>query len=121
MKGKKVFLAILILLGLGLIFIYPVERGLALMAYEDYRSNQGIGEENIESEEVFRDYKNGGYKIVTKYKDDPGLTYYYSYYPRTHRRGENLRFNRIFLNISNSSEQIDPPYENKCKYPPLYD
>lgn len=42
MKGKKVFLAILILLGLGLIFIYPVERGLALRAYEDYRSAQGI-------------------------------------------------------------------------------
>ncbi|WP_276880628.1 DUF3139 domain-containing protein [Anaerococcus tetradius] len=121
MKKKKFLLAILVFLAIILIFIYPVERKLALRAYKDYRSAQGIGEENIESEEVFRDYKNGGYKIVANYKDDPGLTYYYSYYPWTHRRGENLRFNRIFLNISNSHEQLGPPYENKCKYPPLYE
>lgn len=119
MKKKKFLLAILISLALVLIFIYPVERQLAIRAYKDYRISQGIDEKNIESEEIFRDYKNGGYKIIAKYKDDKGLTYYYSYYPWTHRRGENLRFNRIFLNISNSYEQLDPPYENKCKYPPL--
>lgn len=121
MKKKKFLLAILVFLAIILIFIYPVERKLALRAYKDYRSAQGICEKNIESEEVFRDYKNGGYKIIASYKDDPGLTYYYSYYPWTHRRGENLRFNRIFLNISNSHEQLGPPYENKCKYPPLYE
>lgn len=119
MKKKKFLLAILISLALVLIFVYPVERVLAIRAYKDYRISQGIDEKNIESEEIFRDYKNGGYKIIAKYKDDKGLTYYYSYYPRTHRRGENLRFNRIFLNISNSYELLDPPYENKCKYPPL--
>lgn len=118
-RMRKIFIGILVISCLILIFVYPVERKLALRAYEAYRLSQGIEDTNIESKEIFKDYKNGGYKILVKYKDDRALTYRYSYYPWTHRRDENLRFNRIFLEISNPYEVLDPPYENKCKYPPL--
>lgn len=118
-KSKKVILAISILLGLILIFIYPVEKRLALRAYKGYSLAQGVEEADILDEKIYKNYKDGGYKIIVKYKTDENLTYVYSYYPYTHRKNEDLRFDRIFLQVSDPIKVLDPPYEGKVKYTPL--
>lgn len=103
------------------IYQYPIQKALALRSFENYTKKQGVNDDIISSKEVIKDWKQGGYLIAVTFKNDPDNRYYYHYETWTHRKGENLKFNRLTLNITNlkKSISIDPPYEGKCKYPPI--
>src|SRR5690625_7866047 len=75
-----------------LLFYYPVQRSLALQKFDEYIELQGVDKDNIESKEVVKNYKQGGYLIRVNYKDDPEFQYRYQYYPFTNRKNEDLKF-----------------------------
>ena len=75
-------MGIVVLLAIGfLAYQYPIQKSFATNAFEDYIVSQGTSLENIESKEVFKDYKQGGYFINVTYKDDPEFMYEYIYLP----------------------------------------
>lgn len=122
MKKTKIILIILsIVLACFLIYQYPIQRVLALKNFKSYISQQGIESEIIKSKEVFKNWKDGGYKIIVTLDDDPNYIYIYRYQPWTHKKNEHIKFNRITLQITDieKSMVLDPPYDGKCKYPPI--
>ena len=71
---KKRFIIILLIslpLGLFLLYVYPIQRALAMNKFYKYIELQGASVENIYDMEVYKDYKIGGYDIMlivhTKY------------------------------------------------------
>lgn len=115
------------LLFLGIIIVavivyqYPLQRAFALKSFEEYINKQGISSDKIASKEIIKDWKQGGYLIVVTFNDDQNNKYYYHYETWTHKKGEQLKFNRMTLSVVDEKESIelDPPYNEKCKYPPI--
>lgn len=121
MKRKNLLLAVcIILLGI-IIYQYPLQKALAQRSFENYISKQGIASENINSKRFFKDWKRGGYLVVVTFNDDINNKYYYHYDVWTHKKGESLKFNKMTLEIMDieKSMVLDPPYDGKCKYPPI--
>lgn len=121
MKRKNLLLAVcIILLGI-IIYQYPLQKALAQRSFENYISKQGIASENINSKRFFKDWKRGGYLVVVTFNDDINNKYYYHYDVWTHKRGESLKFNKMTLEITDieKSMVLDPPYDGKCKHPPI--
>jgi len=104
-----------------LLFYYPVQRSLALQKFDEYIELQGVDKDNIESKEVVKNYKQGGYLIRVNYKDDPEFQYRYQYYPFTNRKNEDLKFHRMEGTVLNLERGyvLDPPYLDFVKYPPF--
>lgn len=122
MKKTKIILIILsIVLACFLIYQYPIQRVLALKKFKSYTSQQGIESEMIKSKRFFKDWKQGGYLVVVTFNDDINNKYYYHYDVWTHKKYESLKFNRMTLTIidEKNSVTLDPPYDGKCKYPPI--
>jgi len=100
------------LLAIGfLAYQYPIQKSFATNAFEDYIVSQGTSLENIESKEIFKDYKQGGYFINVIYKDNPSLKYKYIYFPR----GE-----MVCMVFDETNTQLDAS-DKKVKYPSLED
>lgn len=121
MKRKNLLLAVcIILLGI-IIYQYPLQKALAQRSFENYISKQGIASENINSKRFFKDWKRGGYLVVVTFNDDINNKYYYHYDVWTHKKYESLKFNKMTLEITDieKSMVLDPPYDGKCKYPPI--
>ncbi|HGD1264148.1 TPA: DUF3139 domain-containing protein [Streptococcus agalactiae] len=121
MKRKNLLLAVcIILLGI-IIYQYPLQKALAQRSFENYISKQGIASENINSKRFFKDWKRGGYLVVVTFNDDINNKYYYHYDVWTHKKYESLKFNKMTLEIMDieKSMVLDPPYDGKCKYPPI--
>lgn len=121
MKRKNLLLAVcIILLGI-IIYQYPLQKALAQRSFENYISKQGIASENINSKRFFKDWKQGGYLVVVTFNDDINNKYYYHYDVWTHKKGESLKFNNMTLEITDieKSMVLDPPYDGKCKHPPI--
>ena len=122
MKTKtRIILILLVVAIAGVIaYQYPIQKALASKSFEEYISQQGVPADVIVTKEMVKDWKQGGYLIVVTFNDDSDNTYYYHYEPWTHRRGEELKFNRMTLNIvdNKNSVELDYPYDG-CKYPPL--
>ena len=82
---KKRFIIILLVslpLGLFFLYVYPIQRALAMNKFYKYIELQGASVENIYDMEVYKDYKIGGYDIMLRYKDDnPDNRYEYHYTP----------------------------------------
>lgn len=121
MKRKNLLLAVcIILLGI-IIYQYPLQKALAQRSFENYISKQGIASEKINSKRFFKDWKRGGYLVVVTFNDDINNKYYYHYDVWTHKKGESLKFNKMTLEITDieKSMVLDPPYDGKCKHPPI--
>lgn len=120
-KTKIIHIILSIVLACFLIYQYPIQRVLALKNFKSYISQQGIEPEIIKSKKVFKNWKDGGYKIIVTLDDDPNYIYIYLYQPWTHKKNEHIKFNRITLQITDieKSMVLDPPYDGKCKYPPI--
>ena len=121
MNKKKLLLFLGIIVGVILLYQYPIQRLLAEKKFNEYIRAQGVDENNIASKEAFKNWKDGGYLIRVTYSDDPNYLYYYKYKPSTHKRNESIKFNRMRLEVTDikNSMVLDPPYDGKCKYPPL--
>ena len=120
-KRKKFMIGLIAIIALVAIYQYPVQRHLALTKFQGYINEQDVEVDNILKKEAFKDWKNGGYVIVVSFKDDVGNKYYYHYFPWTHQKGEELKFNRMLLSIVDEKNSVElyAPYEGKCKYPPI--
>lgn len=88
-----------------ILYEYPVEKHLANLAVEEYMKDQGISEETIESKKYLKDYKQGGYEINIELRDDPGLTYQYSW----------VKSRGVVLLVFRGDSGMD----TGMKYPPL--
>lgn len=123
-KKKKMVLLVVVIIMLGIvIYQYPLQKKLAQRSFENYITKQGIATDNISSKRFIKDWKQGGYLIVVTFHDDINNKYYYHYDVWTHKKYESLKFNRMTLTIidEKNSVTLDPPYDGKCKYPPIHE
>ena len=100
------FFLVLICIIVGIIYIFPVQKEAAETKFVEYIHTQGTSDKNIETKEMRKDLKNGGYSITVTYKDDPGLRYEYFYEPKDRV---------IKLIVFDEGKSI----ESGMKYPPL--
>ena len=129
---KKRFIIILLIslpLGLFLLYVYPIQKVIALIKFYKYIELQGTSVENMSSMKIYKDYKRGGYKIRVIYKDDkPDNIYWYHYVP-IKIYWDCIYKDRISLYISYHGSVYDSVSGNngewnikrgiKVKYPPL--
>lgn len=81
---KKAIIIVAIILGLIIlygIYYYPYQYCMAKRSYQEYIKKQGIDLGLIESLDIRKDYKTGGYNLVAHYLDDDKCEYRYYYYP----------------------------------------
>ncbi|MDO5733667.1 MAG: DUF3139 domain-containing protein [Eubacteriales bacterium] len=111
-----IFLALLFLL-----YYYPLQRYLAINKFNDYTAKQGVTQEDISERKVFKNYKDGGYTILVKYKGQDRYHYGYDYHVYTHKKNEDFRWNRMFCNVNDlqTGKHLSSPYPKDLKYPPL--
>lgn len=113
-----IFLILVLLVGLWLIYQFPVQKYLAEQKFIEYTSLQGVDLQDIRSQKFLKDYKTGGYDIEVEYKSDPGLTYEYSYAP--HRgSGKTLRIHLMACFIYDEENVEVVLTGRQPKYPPL--
>lgn len=101
----------------GLIYYFPLQRGLAEKKYEQYAAQQGVSPDDIKSKDVFKDYKQGGYFISVRYYSDPDHRYIYHYFLIERLKSGTL-FNKMRCDVyDNTNHQLDD-YTNVV-YKPL--
>lgn len=93
---KNIIVIVLVLVILFLVFYIPVQRILAGIKYDFYIGQEEIDETDIITKEFSKNFKDGGYDIKVKYKDNPEKVYIYRYYPYIDD-GE-LKFHQLILN-----------------------
>ncbi|WP_053954680.1 DUF3139 domain-containing protein [Inediibacterium massiliense] len=116
MKFKKYILILLTLLIISspILYYFPIQKYFAEKTLEKYMYFQGCSNAKIKSKQILKDYKIGGYTIEIIYKDDPGYTYEYIYFP-----GESS-LKRSMNCIVFDRENVDVDVTNKkVKYPPI--
>lgn len=68
-----------IIIGAIYVYMFPYQKASATKNTERYIEKQGIAKTDIESQEIWRDWKLGGYLTRLTLKNDPNITYEYSY------------------------------------------
>ena len=129
MKKMLVIISIVALfIGLILIYVYPIQRALAMNKFYKYIEIQGIDKNNIEIMENYKDYKMGGYIIKVIYKDEePRIIYYYHYDIIKRDNNGKIIINNMNLEIScrgydySINKEWNIKNGLKVKYPPLKD
>ena len=130
MKKMLVIISIVALfIGLILIYAYPIQKELALKSFYRYIELQGEDIDQVYDFRIFKDYTQGGYDIILKYKDDiPSNIYEYDYLPYIiGDKYGSIIFNYMCLSVTCGDIKYSPEeiYEGKngikVKYPPLKD
>lgn len=130
MKKMLVIISIVALfIGLILIYVYPIQKALALKSFYRYIELQGADIDQVYDFRIFKDYTQGGYDIILKYKDDiPSNIYEYDYLPYIiGDKYGSIIFNYMCLSVTCGDIKYSPEeiYEGKngikVKYPPLKD
>ena len=129
---KKRFIIILLIslpLGLFLLYVYPIQKVIALIKFYKYIELQGTSVENMSSMKIYKDYKRGGYEIRVIYKDDKPDNIYWYHYDPIEIYWDYISKDRISLYISYHGLGYDSDSGNngewnikngiKVKYPPL--
>lgn len=112
----KIFLiALIIFIAGALITYFPLQKYLAKKSVDEYMKKQHITAAEIESKEMFHDFKFGGYRTHVKVKGDKKYTYVYHYVIFKRQADSNLRW-EAFDDTFGYGED-DPPKD--IKYPPL--
>ena len=130
MKKMLVIISIVALfIGLILIYVYQIQKALALKSFYRYIELQGADIDQVYDFRIFKDYTQGGYDIILKYKDDiPSNIYEYDYLPYIiGDKYGSVIFNYMCLSVTCGDIKYSPEeiYEGKngikVKYPPLKD
>lgn len=115
MKRKiYILLVVVLLIGMHLLYSFPIQKHLAEKTLKEYMSIQGCSSESIKSKKISKDYKIGGYNIYIVYKDDLDFTYEYHYFPG----GKNLTDSMICEVYTKQNISVNVNKE-KIKYPPI--
>ncbi len=120
MKNKKInrmFIVLAVVIGLFLTYFYVIERCLAIKYINSYMREQGVTEDIIESKNLLKDWKMGGYKMIVYYSDNKGVEYEYTYNITTHRKYEERKYNVVDLYVYKDGQSAD---NADVKYPRLY-
>lgn len=115
MKFDKILITIAIIIGMFFLYYYGIERILASTYFDDYLQMQGVEEENIESKELFKDWKRGGYNMKVIYSDKKDYTYYYHYFLTTKGRNEERKFHVVDFYVVKDGCVLDEPYPSERK------
>ncbi|MDO5712882.1 MAG: DUF3139 domain-containing protein [Tissierellia bacterium] len=113
MKKKKswkeglVFIIIVCIVG-GLLIIYPLQKSLAMMRWQEYMKAQGLAKEDVLEREIFKNYKDGGYRMIVKYRGDLNHTYIYDYFLYTHKRNENVKWHQMTCDVIETPSNLPP-------------
>ena len=131
---KKRFIIILLVslpLVLFFLYVYPIQKVIALIKFYKYIELQGTSVENMSSMKIYKDYKRGGYEIRVIYKDDKPDNIYWYHYDPIEIYWDYISKDRISLYISYHGSVYDSASGNngewnikrgiKVKYPPLKD
>ncbi len=128
---KRLMMILLVSLPLVLFFlyVYPIQKELALKSFYRYIELQGADIDQVYGFRIFKDYTQGGYDIILKYKDDiPSNIYEYDYLPYIiGDKYGSIIFNYMCLSVTCGDIKYSPEeiYEGKngikVKYPPLKD
>ena len=112
MKRNRIIfvIIILIIIGVGLIYYFPLQRAMAIMKFDRYIRQLEIDKNDIEEKRVFKDYKQGGYFIDVKYKSEPDYTYSYHYF-LLNFRNDGIFFNQMYVEIYDSEGGLVKYYE----------
>ena len=126
MKKKLIIILIVSLpLGLFFLYVYPIQRALAMNKFYKYIELQGASVENIYDMEVYKDYKIGGYDIMIRYKDDNPDHRYESHYTPIYFYDNKILGNDIMLIVHTKYIPKDKignkMREEAVKYKPLED
>lgn len=111
---KKIYLVIVILLIISayLLYSFPIQKYFAEKTLKEYMSIQGASDEKIQSKQILKDYKIGGYNIKIIYKDDLDFIYEYHYFP-----GKNNLRESIYCTVYNKKNVDVNITKEKIKYP----
>ena len=116
--GRVMKFKILLLISIAFfsyaIYFYPVQKYFAEKNLEEYMIIQGTSSAVIQSKEILKDYKIGGYTISIVYADEPDYRYEYIYFPGEKELKDSMR---CFVY---DSENVEIGVTNKTvKYPPI--
>ena len=112
MKRNRIIFVIIILsiIGIGLIYYFPLQRAMAIMKFDRHLKQLEIDKNDIEEKRVFKDYKQGGYFIDVKYKNEPDYTYSYHYF-LLDSRNDGTFFDQMYVEIYDGEESLVKRYE----------
>ncbi|EBF5117060.1 DUF3139 domain-containing protein [Listeria monocytogenes] len=112
-KYKKWWITLgvlLILCLIGYIYWFAFPKYTANKAVDNYLAEQKIKSSQIETREIQKDWKMGGYFTKIVFKDDPDLVYEYNYLNK-----RDLPYHIFVDAYKNGSGQT----EDNMKHPPL--
>ncbi len=120
MKKNRKKVTMIILSGivvLILVYFFPLQRFLAEKKYNEYLEIQGVQNSDILSKQFTKDYKQGGYNILTKYKSDP--EHYYDYhYMLINRKNSGTEYNTMTCIVYNNYNEEVIEFSN-TSYKPI--
>ena len=116
-KGIIVLGIILAMLLLIWIYYIPLQRIMAEKKYEEYAKQQGIVATDIETKEIYKDYKQGGYFISIHYCSDPHYRYRYHYFLIDYKTS-GTNFNIMYCDVYDLENNLLDSYVNTI-YRPL--
>jgi len=103
-----------------LIWHFPVQKFLALIAFKKYREAQGANKSDISKIKVFKDYKRDGYVVNVWYKSQPSLRYEYKWLTSRLNATREMYAYNIILNIYDITDTHVEVYNKFTpKYSPL--
>lgn len=115
-KKISVWIIFIILLA-SLLYYFPLQRYLAKQMFARYIELQGVSPTDIESQSIYKDYKQDGYYIAVRYYSDPNHIYKYHYF-LLDRRKAGTQYNVMYCDVYNlSNHYLDNPMD--AVYKPL--
>ena len=103
---------------LFLIYYYPLQRILAEKKLDEYMTLQGVDVTEIESIEYHKDYKQDGYNVFVKFREDE-YYYVYRYYLLSSGQGNKTRYNTMYCDVYNSENRCMDEFVEGMKYKSL--
>ncbi len=74
---NKFLRGIAVVITLGLVYFYPVQRYLAIRNVGEYMKLQGTSMDNVLFMEAYKNYEQDGYYVDVVFKDNPEFIYSY--------------------------------------------
>ena len=116
---SKLVLFSLLILGLYIIYSFPIQKYLANANFRAYVEHQGADMENIQRKAIIKDYKQNGYWIDIIYRDDPDWTYSYHFLCRDIRDIFSYKSIRCYIFNSQNESYDLVGGKHIVKYPPI--
>lgn len=121
LNKRSISVGLIIVLGavvLFLIYYYPLQRILAEKKLDEYMTLQGVDVTEIESIEYHKDYKQDGYSVFVKFRENE-YHYVYRYYLLSSGQGNKTRYNTMYCDVYNSENRCMDEFVEGMKYKSL--